>query len=55
MSTPRAMNHAGLTVTDIDAAVEWYCDVLGCTVVMAPMEAHEDGIARCQLKHEKGD
>ena len=43
MSTPRAFNHVGLTVTDINAAVEWYRDVLGCTVVMAPMEAQEDG------------
>lgn len=43
MTQPRAMNHAGITVTDIDEAVKWYQDVFGCTVVMAPLEAQEDG------------
>ncbi len=35
MTMPRAMNHFGLTVTDIDAAVQWYQDVFDCTLVMA--------------------
>ncbi len=43
MTLPRTMNHVGLTVTDIYAAVQWYQDVFDCTVVMAPIEAQEDG------------
>jgi catechol 2,3-dioxygenase-like lactoylglutathione lyase family enzyme len=43
MSYPRTFNHVGLTVTDIDAAIAWYQDVLGCTVVMPAMDALEDG------------
>jgi len=31
-----AMNHVGQTVPDIEAAVEWYRDVLGFTVVAPP-------------------
>jgi catechol 2,3-dioxygenase-like lactoylglutathione lyase family enzyme len=33
---PVAMNHVGHTVPDIEAAVEWYRDVLGFSVVAAP-------------------
>ena len=43
MTYPRAFNHVGITVTDIDAAVRWYQKVIGCTVVMPPIDAMEDG------------
>ena len=43
MTYPRAMNHVGLTVTDIDAAVAWYCDTFGCELLMAPIAAQDDG------------
>jgi catechol 2,3-dioxygenase-like lactoylglutathione lyase family enzyme len=33
-----AVNHIGHTVPDIDAAVEWYRDVLGFSVVAEPTE-----------------
>ena len=33
---PRVLGHIGLTVEDIDAAYEWYRDVLGFTPVMVP-------------------
>jgi catechol 2,3-dioxygenase-like lactoylglutathione lyase family enzyme len=33
-----AVNHIGHTVPDIEAAVEWYRDVLGFTVVAEPTE-----------------
>lgn len=33
---PRVLGHIGLTVEDIDAAFEWYRDVLGFTPVMEP-------------------
>lgn len=42
MTDPRAFNHVGITVTDIDAAVRWYRKVFGCTVVMPPMDSYED-------------
>ncbi|CAF1179641.1 unnamed protein product [Rotaria sordida] len=34
----RAMNHVGISVTDIDAVLAWYHDVLGFTVLIAPVE-----------------
>ena len=43
MTHPRAFNHVGITVTDIDEGVRWYQNVLGCQVVMPPMDAREDG------------
>jgi catechol 2,3-dioxygenase-like lactoylglutathione lyase family enzyme len=33
---PRALNHIGLTVPDIFAAIDWYGEVLGFTHVMGP-------------------
>jgi catechol 2,3-dioxygenase-like lactoylglutathione lyase family enzyme len=42
MTYPRAFNHVGVTVTDIDKAVRWYQDVLGCSVILHPMNAFED-------------
>ncbi|CAF3810031.1 unnamed protein product [Rotaria sp. Silwood1] len=34
----RPMNHVGISVTDIDAVLAWYRDVLGFTVLVAPVE-----------------
>lgn len=36
------MNHVGHTVPDIDAAVEWYCDVLGFTILAPPATVTPD-------------
>jgi len=33
---PRALSHVGLTVPDVDAAVEWYRDTLGFTIIAPP-------------------
>jgi catechol 2,3-dioxygenase-like lactoylglutathione lyase family enzyme len=33
---PRAVNHIGVTVPDIFAAIDWYRDVLGLTHIMGP-------------------
>ncbi len=41
-TTPRALDHVGISVPDIDAAVAWYRDVLGCYVLMEPIEAVGD-------------
>ena len=43
MTLPRAMNHVGITVPDIDAAVAWYRDVIGCNVLAHPAEGNDDG------------
>ncbi len=37
------MNHIGITFPDVDAAVSWYRDVLGCFVLEEPTEASDDG------------
>ena len=33
---PLALNHVGVTVPDVHAAIDWYCDVFGCTHIMGP-------------------
>jgi catechol 2,3-dioxygenase-like lactoylglutathione lyase family enzyme len=43
MADPRAFNHVGISVPDIDAAVAWYRDVLNCSVLYNPGEATDDG------------
>ena len=43
MVYPRTLNHVAITVTDIDAAVKWYQKLFGCTVMMAPITAGDDG------------
>lgn len=42
MVYPRAFSHIGITVTDIEKAVEWYQDVLGSYVLMSPTVIEED-------------
>jgi catechol 2,3-dioxygenase-like lactoylglutathione lyase family enzyme len=37
------INHVGLTVTDIDAAVGWYTDVFGLVPVFGPVEVRGPG------------
>lgn len=37
------MNHIGINFPDIDAAVRWYRDVLGCFVLSEPAVAIDDG------------
>ncbi len=33
---PRALNHIGLTVPDIDAAIRWYGEIFGFQLIMGP-------------------
>ncbi|MFQ5971475.1 MAG: VOC family protein [Alphaproteobacteria bacterium] len=42
MTYPRAFSHIGITVTDLDKAVEWYHDVLGAYIIMPPTVIPED-------------
>lgn len=39
---PRSLNHVGMTVSDIDEAIEWYESVLGFTHVMGPEKVDEN-------------
>ena len=38
----RALDHVGISVPDIAAAVAWYRDILGCYVLMEPIEGYAD-------------
>lgn len=40
---PRGLAHVGFTVPDIDAAVEWYCDVFGFNLVLGPLSVENEG------------
>lgn len=42
MTYPRAFSHIGLSVPDLDKAVEWYRDVLGFTVLIGPTQNDGD-------------
>ena len=43
--TPRSFSHIGLSVPDLDKAVEFYSSVLGFYVIMPPTEIVEDDSA----------
>ncbi|GGB56482.1 MULTISPECIES: lactoylglutathione lyase family protein [Henriciella] len=45
MTTPRTFSHIGLSVPDLDAAVQFYSDVLGLYLIMPPTEVTEDDSA----------
>ena len=40
--TPRSFSHIGLSVPDLDQAVQFYADILGFYVIMQPTEIVED-------------
>jgi catechol 2,3-dioxygenase-like lactoylglutathione lyase family enzyme len=43
--TPRALNHVGITVPDIFAAIDWYGAVLGASHIMGPRLLQADSAA----------
>lgn len=43
MNHPMRMNHIGISVPDIEAAVKWYEEVLGCYLLVPPVDARNDG------------
>lgn len=42
---PRSFSHIGLSVTDLDAAVKFYTEVMGWYLIMSPTEITEDDSA----------
>jgi lactoylglutathione lyase family protein len=42
MTTPRAFSHIGISVTDLEQAVEFYSKVFGFYVIMGPTEIKHD-------------
>lgn len=43
MVRPVAFNHVGVVVSDINAAIAWYSEVMGFTLVAGPMDLTSDG------------
>lgn len=43
--SPVALNHVGVGVADIDAAIAWYCEILGARLVSGPFEIADDAQA----------
>ena len=41
-SLARSLNHVGLAVPDLDAALVWYQEVLGFVLLTAPVEMRAD-------------
>ncbi|GAA6618605.1 VOC family protein [Scytonema sp. NUACC26] len=39
---PRSINHIGVTVSDLDKAIEWYQEVLGYRLIFGPIEIAPD-------------
>ena len=45
---PLALNHVGITVPDIHAAIDWYGEVFGCTHIMGPRLLEADARATAE-------
>ena len=45
MNYPRSFSHIGITVTDLDKAVTFYTEALGCYLLMPPTVVKEDDSA----------
>lgn len=39
---PRAFSHIGITIPDLDKAIEFYTDVMGWYLLMGPEEIEEE-------------
>ena len=51
---PLIVNHIGITVPDIFGAIDWYCDVFGCTHIMGPRVLSADGQATAETRQVFG-
>ncbi|USZ73694.1 VOC family protein [Natronosalvus halobius] len=52
---PRGLAHVGLTVSNIDEAVEWYRDVFGFNLVLGPATIENEGFFGRQVSDLLGD
>lgn len=51
---PRALNHVAVSVSDLDAAIAWYQDVLGFRLFSGPVLLSRDNDPRKQLRDVLG-
>ncbi len=51
---PLILNHVGITVPDIFAAIDWYGDVFGCTHIMGPRLMSAEGKATAETRQVFG-
>jgi catechol 2,3-dioxygenase-like lactoylglutathione lyase family enzyme len=49
---PRALNHVGVGVSDIEKAIHWYQEILGFTVLKVPLEVRADQGYRGEEVHD---
>ncbi len=42
MTYPRAFSHIGLSVTDLDQALRFYMEVLGCYLLVEPVSFNKE-------------
>lgn len=54
LGTPRALNHIGLTVPDIEAAIAWYGRVFGFRLIMGPHRLSPAAAATAETGHVLG-
>lgn len=54
MSRPVAFNHVGIVVPDLEAAIAWYSDVMGFTLVAGPFDLRDDGPNGAQVLNVLG-
>lgn len=53
-ATPLALNHVGITVPDIHAAIDWYAELFGCTHLMGPRLMTAEGKATVEVRQVFG-
>jgi len=54
LTSPRPLHHIGITVSDIEAAIKWYADVLGYRVFTGPVLLELETDTRGQVKDVLG-
>jgi catechol 2,3-dioxygenase-like lactoylglutathione lyase family enzyme len=54
LGTPRALNHIGLTVPDIEAAIAWYGRLFGFRLIMGPRVLAPAAAATGETRHILG-
>ena len=52
MTTPLAFNHVGMTVPDIDRAIQWYGVVLGFRLIFRRLLEHRPDVRKIALHQQ---